>query len=128
MVNRGHTQLHIVPISSFVTLRGFRVRGIDRQKENDNRDVGLRIYVAEDQANDCPARLLCDTPLSDTALRAGHDGIEEMENKVESVATIREREPVPTSREWLRRVNMIPELTRIPLSDADRTRHLPKLR
>jgi hypothetical protein len=72
MVNRGHTQLHIVPISSFVTLRGFRVRGIDRQKENGNRDVGLRIYVGEDQANDCPARLLCDT-----ALRAGHDGIEE---------------------------------------------------
>jgi hypothetical protein len=123
MVNRGHTQLHIVPISSFVTLRGFGVRGIDRQEENANRDVGLRIYVGEDQANDCPARLLCDT-----ALRAGHDGIEEMENRVESVATIRERELVPTSREWLRRLNMVPELTRIPLSDADCTRHLPKLR
>jgi hypothetical protein len=63
MVNKGHTQLHIVPISSFVTLCGFRVRGIYRQVENANRDVGLRIYVGEDQANDCPARLLCDTAL-----------------------------------------------------------------
>jgi hypothetical protein len=106
MVNKGHTQLHIVPISFFVTLRGFRVRGIYRQEENANRAVGRRLYVGEDQANDCPARLLCDT-----ALRAGHDGIEEMENmenKVESVATIQERELVPTIREWLRPVNMVP--------------------
>ena len=30
-------------------------------------------------------------------------------------------------KEWLRRVNLIPELTDIPLNDADRTGHLPKL-
>jgi hypothetical protein len=29
--------------------------------------------------------------------------------------------------EWLRRVNLVPELTDIPLSDADHTSHLPKL-
>ncbi len=50
-----------------------------------------------------------------------------MKNKVEYVATILRRELEPTIKEWLRRVNLVPELTRIPLSDADRTRHLPKL-
>ncbi len=49
-----------------------------------------------------------------------------MKNKVECVATILRRELEPTIKEW-RRVNLVPELTRIPLSDADRTRHLPKL-
>ena len=29
--------------------------------------------------------------------------------------------------EWLRRVNLVPELTNIPLSDGDRTGHLPNL-
>jgi len=29
--------------------------------------------------------------------------------------------------EWLRRVNLVPELTDIPLSDLDRTAHLPNL-
>jgi hypothetical protein len=42
-------------------------------------------------------------------------------------ADILERELEPTIREWLRRVNLVPELTDIPLSDADRTGHLPKL-
>ncbi len=53
--------------------------------------------------------------------------LKRMEKTVESVATILERELEPTIKEWLRRVNMVPELTRITLSDADRTRHLPKL-
>src|ERR1700687_3200552 len=44
-----------------------------------------------------------------------------------SVADILERELEPTIKEWLRRVNLIPELTDVPLSDADRTGHLPKL-
>src|SRR5580658_254242 len=44
-----------------------------------------------------------------------------------SVADILERELEPTIKEWLRRVNLVPELTVIPLSDADRTSHLPKL-
>ena len=44
-----------------------------------------------------------------------------------SAADILETELEPTIKEWLRRVNLIPELTDIPLSDADRTGHLPKL-
>ncbi|MGB9159924.1 MAG: response regulator, partial [Candidatus Sulfotelmatobacter sp.] len=42
-------------------------------------------------------------------------------------ADILELELEPTIREWLRRVNLVPELTAIPLSDADRTGHLPTL-
>jgi hypothetical protein len=44
-----------------------------------------------------------------------------------SVADILQRELAPTIKEWLRRVNLVPELTDTPLSDADRTGHLPKL-
>ena len=47
--------------------------------------------------------------------------------KAASVADILERELEPTIKEWLRRVKLVPELIRIPLSDADRTAHLPKL-
>jgi hypothetical protein len=42
-----------------------------------------------------------------------------------SVAAILERELGPTIKEWLRRVNLLSQLTDIPLSDKDRTRHLP---
>jgi hypothetical protein len=38
-----------------------------------------------------------------------------------------ERELDFTIKEWLKRVNLVPELTKIPLSDADRTSHLPRL-
>jgi hypothetical protein len=44
-----------------------------------------------------------------------------------SVADILERELGPTIKDWLRRVNLVPALTDVPLSDADRTGHLPKL-
>jgi hypothetical protein len=56
-------------------------------------------------------------------------GTMKMKEKSElgSVAAILERELAPTVREWLRRVNLVPELTDIPLSDADRTCHLPAL-
>ena len=47
--------------------------------------------------------------------------------KRSSVADILEREIEPTIKEWLRRVNLVPELTENKLSDADRTGHLPKL-
>jgi hypothetical protein len=47
--------------------------------------------------------------------------------KVKTVADVLERELEPTIKEWLRRVNLVPELTDTPLSDADRTRHLPRL-
>jgi hypothetical protein len=38
---------------------------------------------------------------------------------------ILERELEHTVKEWLRRVNLVSELTDTPLSDTDRTRHLP---
>jgi len=44
-----------------------------------------------------------------------------------SVAVILKRELDSTIKEWLRRVNLVPDLTSIPLSDAERTDHLPKL-
>jgi hypothetical protein len=52
-----------------------------------------------------------------------------MKEKLElgSVAAILERESKPTIKEWLRRVNLVPELIQIQLSDKDRTRHLPAL-
>jgi hypothetical protein len=46
---------------------------------------------------------------------------------VASVADILEREIEPTIKDWLRRVNLVPALTAVPLSDADRTGHLRKL-
>jgi hypothetical protein len=46
---------------------------------------------------------------------------------VASVADILERELQPTIKDWLRRVNLVPALAGVPLSDADRTGHLPKL-
>src|SRR5579872_1985611 len=50
-----------------------------------------------------------------------------MTQKVETIANILERELNPTIKEWLRRVNLVPDLTKIALSDVDRTGHLPKL-
>src|SRR3979411_2488934 len=47
--------------------------------------------------------------------------------RISSVADILERELKPTIKEWLRLVNLVPELTDTKLSDADRTGHLTKL-
>jgi ActR/RegA family two-component response regulator len=47
--------------------------------------------------------------------------------KTESVASILERESQATIQNWLALVEQDAELTRIPLSHADRTGHLPKL-
>jgi hypothetical protein len=44
-----------------------------------------------------------------------------------SVAFLLERERDSTINEWLKRVNLVAELTKIPLSDTNRTGHLPKL-
>ena len=44
-----------------------------------------------------------------------------------SVAYLLEREAGPTIKEWLRRVNLVPELLQVSLSDRDRTGHLPNL-
>ena len=46
---------------------------------------------------------------------------------VKSVAVIIERELASTIREWLKQVKLVPDLTNVPLSDSDRTNHLPKL-
>ena len=48
-------------------------------------------------------------------------------SKSSVVATILEREHEPAIKEWLRRVNLLPALTHIVLSDEDRAFHLPKL-
>jgi hypothetical protein len=50
-----------------------------------------------------------------------------MTENPKSVATILEREVEPAIKEWVRRVNLLPALTHIPLNDNDRTLHLPKL-
>lgn len=50
-----------------------------------------------------------------------------MTEKLKSVATILEREVAPTIKEWLRRVNLLPAPTHVPLNDEDRSFHLPKL-
>jgi len=47
--------------------------------------------------------------------------------KVASVAVILKRELDSTIKEWLRHVKLVPALIAIPLSDAERTGHLPKL-
>jgi|HubBroStandDraft_6_1064221.scaffolds.fasta_scaffold555716_2 hypothetical protein len=46
---------------------------------------------------------------------------------LKSVESILKRELASTIKEWLRQVKLIPDLTNIPLSDSDRTGHLPKL-
>jgi hypothetical protein len=53
--------------------------------------------------------------------------IMKMKEESGSLAAILERELEPTVREWLRRVNLVSELTDIPLSDADRAGHLPQV-
>jgi hypothetical protein len=46
---------------------------------------------------------------------------------LKSVEVILKRELAPTIKAWLKQVNLVPDLTNIPLSDSDRTGHLPKL-
>jgi hypothetical protein len=46
---------------------------------------------------------------------------------VTDVAVILKRELDSTIKEWLRHVKLVPALIAIPLSDAERTCHLPKL-
>ena len=46
---------------------------------------------------------------------------------LKSVAVILKRELDSTIKEWLRHVKLVPALIAIPLTDAERTGHLPKL-
>jgi hypothetical protein len=48
-------------------------------------------------------------------------------NAVESAASILERELDSTIKAWLNEVNLIPDVTKIALSDADRMGYLPQL-
>ena len=50
-----------------------------------------------------------------------------MTKKPTSVATILERELASTIKEWLRRVNLLPVPTHVPLNDEDRALHLHEL-
>lgn len=45
----------------------------------------------------------------------------------ERVATVLKRELTPTIERWMKRVDNVPELIRIPLSYDERTGHLPQL-
>jgi len=47
--------------------------------------------------------------------------------RVTTVADVLEQALEPTINDWQRRVNEVPTLTNIALSDEDRTGHLPKL-
>jgi hypothetical protein len=51
----------------------------------------------------------------------------EYQLKFKTVADILEQERDSTIKEWLTRVKLVAELTDIPLSDANRSSHLPKL-
>jgi hypothetical protein len=46
---------------------------------------------------------------------------------IESVATVLEQELIPTILRWIKRVDKVPELTKISLSYRERTGHLPRL-
>lgn len=50
-----------------------------------------------------------------------------MTHTIETIATVLERELAPTIERWMKRVDKVPELTRIPLSYEERTGHLPQL-
>jgi hypothetical protein len=54
-------------------------------------------------------------------------GAKDNVKRLETVADVLERERNSVIEEWLRLVNYVPELTTIPLSDAQRTGHLCSL-
>jgi hypothetical protein len=56
-----------------------------------------------------------------------HRGAKNQGKILETVAVILERERNSVIEEWLRRANSVPALTAIPLSDAERTQHLPSV-
>jgi hypothetical protein len=50
-----------------------------------------------------------------------------MPQTAESVATVLAREVLPTIKGWVKRVEALPALTRIPLTPNERSHHLPRL-
>jgi hypothetical protein len=72
----------------------------------------------------CGFEQLFEIATCDTTVSEWHDHRSYRMTKSNTVVSVAD---VPTIKEWLRRVNLVPELTHIPLSDEDRTGHLPKL-
>jgi hypothetical protein len=50
-----------------------------------------------------------------------------MTHTIETVATVLEREIRPTIARWMKRVDGVPDLTNIPLTEDQRMGHLPQL-
>ncbi len=50
-----------------------------------------------------------------------------MTSATKTVATLLEQELTPTIQRWMKRVDAIPELTKVSLSYNERTGHLPQL-
>jgi hypothetical protein len=50
-----------------------------------------------------------------------------MTHTIETVATVLQRELRPTIARWMNRVDGVPDLTKIPLSEEQRMGHLPQL-
>jgi hypothetical protein len=50
-----------------------------------------------------------------------------MPQTAESVATVLAREVLPTIKGWVKRVEALPALARIPLTPNERSHHLPRL-
>jgi hypothetical protein len=50
-----------------------------------------------------------------------------MTHTIETVATVLERELRPTIARWMKRVDGVPDLTKIPLTEDQRMGHLPQL-
>jgi hypothetical protein len=50
-----------------------------------------------------------------------------MTQTIETVATVLERELRPTIARWMKRVDGVPDLAKIPLSEEQRMGHLPQL-
>jgi hypothetical protein len=50
-----------------------------------------------------------------------------MTHTIETVATVLERELRPTIERWMKRVDGVPDLTKIPLTEDQRMGHLPQL-
>jgi hypothetical protein len=50
-----------------------------------------------------------------------------MTHTIKTVATVLQRELRPTIARWMKRVDGVPDLTKIPLSEEQRMGHLPQL-
>src|ERR1700728_2747552 len=70
--------------------------------------------------------LFC-TDLRVVTMRLCHRGVRLQRKKRTTVATLLGPELGPIVREWLKRIQLVPELARLSLRDEERAGHLPKL-